>query len=178
MPIYTKKGDEGETGLFNAKKNEKRRVSKDSLRINAIGSIDELNSFLGICITFCDYKETTALLKEIQGNLLTIGSILAGSNLRFFASKTKKLEKVIDELDAKLPPLSNFILPGGSKLSAHLQYARSRARRAERNVVALNKVEVVRPQILTYLNRLSDFLFMLARDANFRSGIEDERWER
>lgn len=173
MSIYTKKGDKGETGLFDK---EKGRVSKDSLRVEAIGSVDELNSFLGVCASLSESPETTSIIKEIQKDLLTIGSITAGSKLKFFKNKTTRFEKIIDEIEAKLPPLKNFIVPGGTNLASHLQYARSLSRRAERRMVALSKVEKVRPQVLTYLNRLSDTLFMLAREANFREGVKDELW--
>ena len=116
-------------------------------------------------------------VKEIQKDLFVIGSILAGSELKFFRSKTKKLEKTIDKLEGELPVLKNFIIPGGSKDSAYFQYARALARRAERRVVALSKVERVKPQILSYLNRLSDYLFILARYANFGEGIKEEVWK-
>jgi ATP:cob(I)alamin adenosyltransferase len=173
MAIYTKKGDKGETGLFDKKKG---RVSKDSLRVEAIGAIDELNSFLGVCTSFSESPKMTFLVKEIQGDLLTIGSITAGSKLGFFKNKTNRLEKIIDEIDAKLPPLANFVVPGGTRLASHFQYARSLSRRAERRMVALSKEEKIRAQILTYLNRLSDALFMLAREANFKDGVKDEVW--
>ena len=116
------------------------------------------------------------IIDNIQRNLLTIGSITAGSELRFSFIQTKKLEKVIDDLEGKLPVLKNFVVPGGSFTAGLLQYSRSLARRAERRVVSLNRVERVKPQILTYLNRLSDALFMLAREANYKSGIRDEVW--
>lgn len=176
MVIYTKRGDKGKTSLYDETSAQRERITKDSLRVRAIGAADELNSFLGVTISFSENPKLTAELKEVQRDLLIIGSILAGSDLRFFKTKTKRFEKVIDEIEGRLPPLKNFILPGGSKLAAHLQYARAISRRVEREVVALNEVEKVKPQILMYLNRLSDYLFMLARDANYRSGVEDEIW--
>lgn len=177
MTIYTKKGDGGETALYDAQNAQRKRVSKDSLRIQVIGSIDELNSYLGIAAAESENPEIAKLLREIQGDLLTIGSITAGSSLRFFGSKTKKLEIIIDDLEGSLPVLANFVLPGGSKLASHLQFARSLTRKAERKVVELSRLEKVRPQILTYLNRLSDFLFMLARKANSQAGVSDNIWK-
>lgn len=169
MAIYTKRGDKGETSLYDSTSRQNIRVSKDSRRINAIGAIDELNSYLGM---------TSADLKEIQRDLFTIGSILAGAKLRFGKAKTKKLEKTIDKLEGKLPVLKNFILPGGSRLAAHLQYARALTRRAERQVVALSEVDKIKPEVLIYLNRLSDYLFMLARKANFDAEVKEEVWKR
>ncbi len=184
MAIYTRKGDRGKTSLYNAKyytkydKSSAQRgeVSKDSLRINAIGAIDELNSHLGVTISISENRILNRKLKETQRDLLTIGSILAGSNLRFFKTKTRHLEKEIDEIERRLPKLENFILPGGSKVASSFQYARVLARRAERRLVAVNAREKVKPQIFTFLNRLSDYLFMLARDSNYKSGIKEEVW--
>jgi cob(I)alamin adenosyltransferase len=178
MSVYTKKGDKGETALYDPTNNQRKRVSKDSLRIEAIGTVDELNSYLGVVITNSENLEISELLKDVQSNLFTIGSITAGSKLRFSLTKTTKLEKVIDELEGTLPVLSNFILPGGSILAAHIHFARSLSRRAERRMVALNKIEKVRPQILVYMNRLSDFLFMLARKANYELKVADEIWKK
>lgn len=178
MAIYTKRGDKGETSLYDEASSQRIRVSKDSLRIRALGAIDELNSFLGITISFSNTPELTGYLKEIQRNLLTIGSITAGSKLRFSSLQTKKLEKIIDKLEGELPVLANFILPGGTVFSSHLQFCRSLTRRAERTIVTLSKAEgeKVKPEVLIYLNRLSDFLFMLARKANFDLGITDDIW--
>ncbi len=173
MAIYSKRGDKGRTDLFNKSQG---RVSKDSLVVKAIGAVDELNSFLGIVCSRCENSVLKSNLIEIQKDLLTIGSILAGSNLRFFKTKTKKLEKEIDKLEKQLPRLSNFIIPGGSRLASLLHYARSVARRAEREIIALAEIEDVKAEILIFLNRLSDYLFMLARDANFKVGIKEEIW--
>ncbi|MBI3443498.1 cob(I)yrinic acid a,c-diamide adenosyltransferase [Candidatus Woesebacteria bacterium] len=172
MAIYTKRGDKGKTSLYDKANRQDVRVDKDSTRVKAIGAIDELNSFLGICLSFNGYKS----LKDIQKDLFTIGSILAGAKLRFSKTKTIKLEREIDKLEGRLPVLKNFILPGGSPLSSHLQYARALARRTERRVVVLSKEDKTKPQILSYLNRLSDFLFMLARKSNFDWGIKEEAW--
>ena len=176
MVIYTKRGDRGKTSLYDEASAQKERVTKDSLNIHAIGAVDELNSFLGITISFSENQKLNTQLKKVQRNIFTIGSILAGSKLRFFKTKTKRLEKEIDELEGDLPVLKNFVLPGGSRLAAHLQFARALARRAEREVVSLSVLEPVKPQILMYLNRLSDYLFMLARDANYKAGVKEEVW--
>lgn len=176
MAIYTKRGDKGETSLYDKGSHQNIRVSKNSLRIRAIGGIDELNSFLGVAVADSSDSVLVKRIKEVQRNLLTVGSILAGSKLAFSKIKTKGLEKLLDELEGSLPVLKNFILPGGSPVAAHLHYARTLARRAERAVIALNKKEGVKPQVLTYLNRLSDALFMLARDVNFKEGTLEEVW--
>jgi cob(I)alamin adenosyltransferase len=176
MTIYTKRGDKGKTGLYDEASTQRERVSKDTLRIRAIGAVDELNSFLGLAISFSEDQKLNTQLKEIQRDLFTIGSILAGSKLRFFKTKTKRLEKVIDKLEGDLPVLRNFVLPGGSQVASHLQFARALARRAEREVVSLSVLEPVKPRILMYLNRLSDYLFMLARDVNKKTGVKEEVW--
>ncbi len=162
MAIYTRKGDKG--------------LAKDSLKIQAIGTIDEVNSFLGVASFGMNLKEKK-ILEEIQKNLFTIGAILAGANLRFYASKTKKLERQIDKLEKELPPLKNFILPGGSLEGGRLHFARTLVRRAERVIVVFSREEKVKPQILVYLNRLSDFLFVLARKVNYDKGIREEIWK-
>ncbi len=176
MAIYTKKGDKGTTALYDPQNAQLKRISKDSLKIWAIGSVDEVNSFLGICISFCQDKTLAAKLQRIQRDLLNIGSILSGSPLKFNISKTKALEKEIDKLESSLPVLKNFIVPGGTQLSAHLQYVRALTRRAERRIVALGKTEPVNAEVLPYINRLSDYFFMLARNKNIKSGISDDAW--
>lgn len=176
MAIYTKRGDKGETSLYVKSSTQGDRVTKDSLIIQTIGALDELNSYLGIVISSSEDPVLIDRLKEVQRNLFVIGSILAGSKLRFFKTRTRKLEKVIDELEGKLPVLRNFVLPGGSEVASHLQYARVLTRRAEREVVSLGERELVKPQILTYLNRLSDYLYMLARQVNYQEGIKEELW--
>ena len=162
--------------MYDEASSQRTRVSKDSLKVEALGAIDELNSFLGVTLAFSNFPEITTYLKEVQRNLLTIGSITAGSKLGFYSSSTKKLEKIIDRFEGELPVLSNFVLPGGTVISSHLQYARVLARRAERAVVSLAKIDMVKSQILAYLNRLSDFLFMLARYANFEAKVTEEIW--
>lgn len=153
MSIYTKKGDRGETSIFNGKK-----ISKDSLLIEAIGSIDEANSWLGV----------VGGLDGVQKDLMIISSVLAGAKLEFGLDKTKRLEQEIDKLDKILPPLKNFILPGGSRTGAELHFARTLVRHAERAVVTLSKTRDLKSEILIYLNRLSDYLYILARYSNFK----------
>ncbi|OGM05990.1 ATP:cob(I)alamin adenosyltransferase [Candidatus Woesebacteria bacterium GWB1_43_5] len=181
MVIYTKKGDGGTTSLYDKSSVQRTRISKSSLIVGALGAVDELDSYLGVCASFCENPKTYELIQRVQKNLLRIGAIIAGSGLKFARSETSKLEKIIDELEGKLPVLKNFVVPGGSKISAHLHYARALARRAERRVVALSKDrpaggKKLSPHILSYLNRLSDFLFMLARKTNRDAGMGDEVW--
>jgi len=177
MVIYTKRGDKGETSLYDEGSAQRMRVSKSSCNIAALGAIDELNSYLGVAVAITKDKSLSLSLRNVQKNLLTIGSILAGSKLRFSSVQTRKLEKLIDELEGNLPVLKNFILPGGSQVSAHLHYARALSRRVERAVVRLTKEKPVKPAILTYLNRLSDTLFMLARNEIAKNGIKERIWK-
>lgn len=176
MAIYTKKGDKGKTGVYDDKSAQRKRISKSSQIVITLGTIDELNSFLGVCKISCEDEKLKEILEEIQKNLLTIGSIISGSDLRFIKNKTDKLEGIIDELEGKLPVLKNFVYPGGTKVAAFLQYCRSLTRRAEREAVTLNEITKVKPQILTYLNRLSDAFFMLAREQNFKAGVKEKTW--
>lgn len=182
MKIYTKKGDKGETSLFGGGK-----VWKDNPRIKAYGTIDELNSVIGIAITECQSEELKEILRSIQSELFTIGSDLAtplekekkGLEIpRIDEHFSKRLEELIDKFDALLSELKNFILPGGSKGSAFLHLARTVCRRGEREVVTLMKEVEINPQIEVYLNRLSDLLFILARYENKVCGIDDIKWQR
>lgn len=168
MAIYTKKGDRGQTKVFDKKSQTLVGISKDSCKIKSIGAIDELNSFLG----------TVGGLTDIQADLFTINSILAGSNLRFSTVKTKKLEKQIDIWEGKLPAQKNFIFYGGDPRAALIFYARALCRRAERSLVSFSKRENVPEAILMYFNRLSDYLFMLARSINFENKIPEKFWKR
>ena len=177
MAIYTKGGDKGNTGKFSSSGNSGLRVSKDSLVVEVLGAVDEFNSFLGIIKTKTTEKSLIRNIKNIQENLLTIGSITGGSGLKFSKSETIKLERIIDSLESSLPVLKNFIIPGGDMVAAQLQYARALSRRVERRMVALSSEEKVSPFILQYLNRLSDALFMLARQANFAQGQTEEVWK-
>jgi len=173
MGIYTKKGDKGSTGLYSGK----NRLTKDSLRIRAVGAVDGANSYLGVIVSESEDGNLIRSLEEIQENMLVMGSMIGGSNLRFSKVKTRRLEKEIDHLEKTLPKLTNFIVPGGTKTAAKLHYARTLVRRAEREVVNLSREELVKPQIITYLNRLSDYLFMFARKANFDKSVEEKPWK-
>lgn len=178
MAIYTKTGDKGETGLVSLDPNNPKRISKNSLRISAIGAVDELNSYLGVCLVeFTDQKEIN-FFNEIQKNLFSIGAILAGADVNFDKSQTKLLEKEIDIGERSMPVLKNFILPGGGKTGAQLHFARTLVRRAERALVRLHKKESLAPQLLEYINRLSDFLFIKAREFNFKEGKKEIPWNK
>lgn len=158
MAVYTKTGDKGTTGTFSGK-----RVPKSSQLIKAIGAIDELNSFLGII----------GGLIEIQRNLFTINAILTGAKLNLSADATKKLEREIDEIEGTLPVQMNFLIYGGNKKAAQIYFARALARRAERELVVLKP----KSEVLIYINRLSDYLFMLARRTNHKKGIKEAIWK-
>jgi len=180
--VYTRGGDKGDTGLFGAK-----RVPKDSTRIEAYGTVDELNSCLGVAISVCEKTEIVGELKSIQNLLFVAGGDLAAELPkdrtsdrvpRIGSGDTQRLERQVDELQAKLPRLTNFILPGGGRTSSQLHLARAICRRAERRVVALNRLEVINPELIPFLNRLSTYLFNLARYANASEGVSDEVWKR
>lgn len=182
MKIYTKTGDKGETGLFGA-----GRVSKDSLRIEAYGTVDELNSFIGLAVVESDNSDVKKMLKEIQNMLFVVGSDLASPNEsksggfvipRVEESHSERVEKFIDEMSEQLEELRFFILPGGTKAASVIHIARTVCRRAERKVVALNKQEIINKNIIIFLNRISDFLFVLARFENKLSGVHDVQWEK
>ncbi len=161
MSVYTKTGDKGKTGTFGGK-----RVSKSSKLIQAIGAIDELNSYLGIIGRFTD----------VQRNLFTINSILSGAKLEFPKDATKKLEREIDEMEGKMPVLANFIIYSGTGRATKIYHARALARRAERSLAKLQIINT-KLQILPYINRLSDYLFTLARYTNFKKKVKEEVWK-
>jgi cob(I)alamin adenosyltransferase len=177
MKIYTKTGDKGLTGLLNGE-----RVPKDSLRIEAYGTVDELNSFIGLALTEIKSEDVKKVLQRIQNLLFNVGSDLATPCSKkvseLFVKKVfyEEIEKYIDFYSAKIEEQRKFILPGGSKSASLLHVARTICRRAERRVVALNKVEKVNPNIVIFLNRISDLLFILARYKNKVAGIPDIKW--
>lgn len=184
MAIYTKTGDKGKTKVFDKKTGQLTPIRKDSCHIKTIGAIDELNSFLGIVRAEILYHRNITMIQvekkilEIQGNLFTINSILAGSKLKFSKTKTKKLEKQIDKWEGELPVQKNFIYYGGSQTSSLIFYARALCRRAERSLVTAHRTQfTVHDSILIYMNRLSDYLFMLARSENFRAKIKEKFWK-
>jgi cob(I)alamin adenosyltransferase len=174
MKIYTKFGDAGNTTLLGG-----TVVSKDELAVGAYGSVDEFNAFLGTVLSFSEMEEITESLKRIQSDLFIIGAELAskGNHKTISPMRISELEAEIDKLAAELPPLNNFILPGGSKTASLIHLARTVCRRAEREVVALSKKEKVNPITITYLNRVGDLLFMLARHVNYKKKVNETLWK-
>lgn len=173
MAIYTKKGDKGYTSLFNGK-----RISKSNIYAHALGSIDEINSTIGLACSLLEQHNETyrSILKATQKLLLTLGSDLAGGPVHIGAKETENLERIIDYYQNKMPELTNFILPGGHPASAALHVARTDARRAERIVAELNSETNGNEDITRFINRLSDYLFVLARAINIDNGFTDEVW--
>ncbi len=176
--IYTRTGDKGETGLVGG-----ARIAKDSLRVEAYGNVDELNSVLGTARAFLKDKELDDLLAEIQNDLFVAGSDLASAanaqqrNIpRISNEKIIAMERAIDKFEAELSPLKAFILPGGGIPGSLLHNARTVARRAERRIVTLGKVEAINEQLVPYMNRLSDLLFVMARIANHRENKAEAEW--
>lgn len=183
MKIYTKTGDSGSTGLISG-----RRVSKDDPLLEAYGTVDELNALLGTVIAETVQPEWKNLIQAIQNELFEIGADLAApwedressamkNVVRLTTDGFGRLEKEIDSAEEKLPPIRNFILPGGTQIAARLHFARTVCRRAERRVVALIHDGRANPNILTYLNRLSDWLFVMARKAHHDAGQTDIPWK-
>jgi cob(I)alamin adenosyltransferase len=179
--IYTRTGDAGETGLFDG-----RRVSKADLRVEAYGEVDELNAALGVVLAQRPSPDAdiVAMLEQIQRDLFAVGGRLADPSakvaervekMRVGADHVARIEQWIDRLEAELPPLRRFILPGGSAAGAALHLARTICRRAERRIVLLGTDEVP-PELLAYVNRLSDFLFVVARAVNRRAGVPELEW--
>lgn len=174
--VTTKKGDDGTTSLARGE-----RVGKDSARIEALGSLDEVNSAIGVALTHEVDEEIQDILAVIQNVLFNMGGELStvDQELDLVSDKDVQfLEENIESLNASLAPLEEFILPGGSQASASLHMARSICRRAERAVVALNREESIRPIVLAYLNRLSDLLFVAARYQNASEGGEETMWKK
>ncbi len=175
--IYTKKGDKGETSLYG-----EIRCRKSDVRIRAIGEVDELNAILGVARAHTEDGELSAIVSHIQEDLFTLGAQLASTktqapNVKLISEdNTAVLENYIDNFDKQLKPLRNFILPGGGVMASYLHLARSVCRRAERTIVELSSVEPVESTMLAYLNRLSDLLFVMARVANQRRGIQEIVW--
>lgn len=180
VKIYTRTGDDGETGLYGAE-----RVAKDHPRVEAYGNVDETNSAIGLARAWLEDSELDHILEQIQNTLFDLGADLAtrwGSSYerkvrRISEEDVTQVEGWIDRLDEELPPLQHFIHPGGHPAAATLHLARTFCRRAERRVVTLSREETVNPQALRYLNRLSDLLFVLARAVNARKGIQEALWK-
>ena len=170
MKIYTKTGDQGETGLIGG-----RRVSKASLRIEAYGTADELNAMLGVVYSQLPESELKTFVLETQNELHILCADLANADLasdgeRISEKNVMRLEEYCDQLDEKLPALKNFILPSGSVEGSFLHYARTVARRAERRLIELSEQEEINSEAIKYLNRLSDLLFLMARTVNHDAG--------
>jgi cob(I)alamin adenosyltransferase len=178
VKIYTKTGDDGTTSLFSG-----GRVTKTHLRVEAYGTVDELNSVLGVARAHHPHERTDAWLARVQRQLFHLGADLATPLdtkadwvVRMDAETVRWLETAIDEMTAELPALQNFILPGGSPAAAQIHVARTVCRRAERLVIGLEEEETIGEQVRMYLNRLSDFLFTLARWENMQAGIAEDKW--
>ncbi len=177
MKIYTKTGDTGTTGLYGG-----QRIGKDALRMQAIGDIDELNAYIGVCRTHSADMPIDGELAQVQHWLFDIGAELAtpqeskASHAKIGQTEILWLESSMDEHSDSLDPLKNFILPGGCALASHLHVARAVCRRAERTLVALSANEAVRSELLVCINRLSDWFFVTARVSNRLSHVEDVKW--
>jgi cob(I)alamin adenosyltransferase len=180
MKIYTKGGDKGETALHGGK-----RVFKDIIRIEAYGTIDELNSFIGLAATVISDRKVISVLEKIQNYLFVLGADLSSPEIeenkkknipRITEEHCTDLEKQIDYFDSLNVELKNFILPGGNQGASFLHVCRTICRRGERKVVTLNKEENIGKNIIIFLNRLSDLFFVLARYQNKISGVHDIKW--
>lgn len=177
MPIYTKRGDKGSTGLTY----DTQRRSKSNCRVQSLGEIDELNSLVGVVIAFCDQEDIKTLLERVQHDLFRVQLEVSSQGKIFNDKKIKPithenviwLEQHIDALQKKLLPLAMFIILGGSKAASLAQLARAVCRRAERELSDLNEKEPVNAQVLAYMNRLSDFLFTVARVLNKEAQIKE-----
>ena len=179
MKIYTRTGDGGDTGLFDG-----TRVPKNDPRVAAYGDVDELNAWLGLVRASLQNERLTTMLEQIQRDLFALGARLADPSHKIAGRVTKaaivaadisRLEEWIDLLESELPPLRRFILAGGSPAGAALHVARTVCRRAERGIVALGH-EAVEPDLLVYINRLSDLLFVMGRSANRTAGAAETEW--
>lgn len=179
MKIYTKTGDSGSTGLFGGE-----RVDKDDARVDGYGTVDETNAAIGVARAAGLTVEIDAVLAAVQSDLFTLGAELAcvpGHEARLKLAllggpDIERLERAIDAAEEGLAPLTSFVLPGGTPGAAALHAARTACRRAERRVVALRRSSPVRDEVIVYLNRLSDLLFVLARRANHEAGVPDVPW--
>ncbi len=179
MKIYTKTGDKGKTGLFNGK-----RVDKFELRVECYGTIDELNSIIGLARTFCNSEELCKDLSKVSAKLFNLGADLATpldfesefKPRRIDLQDIEFLEKLIDSYTSRIPKLNSFILPGGVPSAAFLHQARTVCRRAERRIVLLTQQQDIGEFIIIFVNRLSDYLFTASRFANFSEGKDDVIW--
>jgi cob(I)alamin adenosyltransferase len=178
MKIYTRTGDDGTTGLFSG-----GRVAKTHLRVVAYGTVDELNSVIGVARSLRPGEQADGWLEQVQNQLFHLGADLAtplqaenDHAVRVGAEEIAWLEETIDRMTGELPELKNFILPGGTPAAAYLHVARTICRRAERCAIQLAGAEAINEHLVPYLNRLSDWLFVLARRENHRAGVPEEKW--
>lgn len=176
MSIYTRTGDKGQTSLANGE-----RVAKNSKLINFVGNLDELNAHIGFCVSCMknlekDFSSEITSLEKIQNNLFVIGSLAVFAKLEFkVEEEVKNLENLIDNYESILPKLTNFILPGGHELASRVHLLRTISRKVE--ILSHNVENVEVQNIAPYLNRLSDYLFVLARFVNFNLGVEEIKWK-
>ena len=174
--IYTRTGDKGQTSLIGGK-----RVSKSSLRLEAYGTVDELNSTLGLLISYLKLPNDVAFVENIQKCLFRVGGILAsdpetkGPLKQFDETCLKELEQEIDYVESLLPPIHGFILPGGVQAACIAHICRALCRRTERRIISLTEETQIDPILLCYINRLSDYLFILARKLNFLEDLEEKK---
>ncbi len=177
--VYTRTGDSGKTSLVSG-----TRVDKDDVRVEAYGTVDELNSNLGVLLhsTKLDDPDIVAVIRKAQNKLFNIGAYLANDKADSLYGVKKEdveeLEKMMDQMNEELPPTQGFVLPGGTRLSATADRCRTVTRRAERRIVTLAKVATVDPLVLEYLNRLSDFFFVFARYNNIQNQVEEIYWDK
>jgi cob(I)alamin adenosyltransferase len=178
MKIYTRSGDDGTTGLLG-----KARVPKHDARVEAYGSVDELNAVLGVAHALDPERWFGELVPRLQAALFQVGAELATTDAAMLAKLTRvsdddvvEVEREIDRIETDLAPLTRFVLPGGTPLAAALHHARTVCRRAERRVTALAVREEVSPRLVHWLNRVADLLFVMARWANSRAGVPDRTW--
>ena len=176
MKAYTGTGDKGETRLYGG-----TRVGKENPRVEAYGAVDELNSQIGVARALVKNKGLSQILKNVQEDLFVLGGDLASELVsasvpRIGKTQLSRLESVTNELNAGLASLKRFILPGGSLPGAELHVARAVCRRAERRIVTLSKVESINPDVIPYVNRLSSFLFVVARAINRQQRVPEEEW--
>lgn len=177
MKIYTKTGDEGKTSFFGGE-----RVSKNDMRIEAYGTVDELNSLLGVVFTFTGDKFVKEILSKIQNDLFTVCAELASLTFKgknpmpkVGGEQSEELEMYIDQIEAQLAPQTSFIIPGGTQAGAFLHFARTVARRAERIIVALGEKMEINPELIKYMNRVSDLLYVLARLVNKELAVKEQQ---
>ncbi len=179
MKVYTKTGDKGTTSLVGG-----TRVPKTHDRLEAYGTVDELNSFLGLLVTYVTDGQDALFLQQVQNRLFVVGSYLATDQTKMSLKSASvvtpamvaEMENEIDRLDGVLPPLSAFVLPGGSRGAAVCHVCRTVCRRAERRILALSAQVEVAPELLAYMNRLSDYLFVLSRKINLDAKKEEIFW--